>query len=88
MNFLFGVFLLSLVAISTFISLWISLLQKKNQELRDILDASIAGMAIFDNGKCVDVNTVCLTQSDYTKEEIIGKSFFDFVDESEYEYLA
>ena len=64
------------------------LLQRKNRELQDVLNASIAGMAIFDNGKCVDVNTVCLTQSYYTKEEIIGKSFFDFVDESEYEYLA
>jgi PAS domain S-box-containing protein len=77
------------IVVSALISFWISILQKKNKELEVLLDSSISGMAIFDNGKCVDVNKIAFLQSGYSsKEELIGKTFFDFVAEEEHPKLA
>lgn len=81
--------ILLIIVLLVLISSWIFILQKKNRELKEILDSSIAGMAIFDNGKCVDVNKMAFLQSGYgSKEELIGKTFFDFVSESEHQKLS
>ena len=59
--------------------LWMIMLRRDNQKLQEVLDSSIASMAIFKNGKCILVNKMLLAKSGYNAKEVLGKQMKEFV---------
>ncbi len=64
------------------ILLWVVLLRRENRRLQEVLDSSIASMAIFKNGKAIHVNKVLLNKLGYDSDEILKHGFKEFVENS------
>jgi PAS domain S-box-containing protein len=62
------------------ILLWVVLLRRENERLQEVLDSSIASMAILKNGKAIHVNKILLKKLGYSSDELLKHSFKDFVD--------
>jgi len=69
------------------ILLWVAILRRDNQKLQQVLDSSIASMAIFKDGKCIHANKVLLAQSGYTQKEVLGRNIEDFVELRDHDHL-
>jgi len=70
------------------ILLWVGMLRRDKKKLEQILDTSIASMAIFKNGKCVHVNKGLLAKTGYSKKEILGKEIKDLVPDTKHKELS
>ena len=69
-----------LIPILIFITIFIVILKRHNNELNEWLDSTIEGIAIFENGKLIKANKQLLTILGYKKfDEIYGKTHFDFI---------
>ncbi len=55
------------------------ILKKSLNQISEIIDATIEGIVISKNGKCVDCNKSSLDLFGYKKEEIIGKNFLELI---------
>ncbi|MBP9882412.1 MAG: PAS domain S-box protein [Chitinophagales bacterium] len=63
-------------------------LTRNDERLLFLLEASSEGMLIHEKGFITDVNNAVLNMFGYTKEEVIGKSIFDFAPKKEHAQMA
>lgn len=78
--FVVGVVLLTVALLLVYTLFWLSIVRLQNHKLKVVLDGNIAAMAVFHQGKVIEANRVALEEFGYTREEFLGKGFFDFVD--------
>ncbi len=71
------------------ILLFIRTLKKHNKELNEWINATIEGVALFENGKLIKANRQLLKILGYEKfEEIYGKTYFDFIAPSNHHIIT
>ena len=86
-NLLFKKIMMGFFVILLSILLWVVMLRRDNKKLQEILDSSIASMAIFKDGKCIHVNKMLLATSGYNAREVLGKKIENFICPSDHEKL-
>ncbi len=61
---------------------------RNDERLQFLLEASSEGMLIHEKGIITDVNNAALNMLGYLKEDVIGKSVFDFAPEKEHAQMT
>lgn len=59
-------------------------LQDEDERLKFLMEVSSEGIVIHEKGIITDVNDATLKMFDYSREDVIGKSIFDFTPEKEH----
>lgn len=60
---------------------------RNDDRLRFLLETTSEGMLIHEKGIITDVNQAALAMLGYTREDVIGKSVFDFAPEKEHQHI-
>ncbi len=65
-----------------FIALWGILLRRENRQLQEVLDSSIAAMALFKNDRTIYLNRILLKRFGYENKDLLGKELKFFLESS------
>ncbi len=81
-----SIILLLVLALVISLQYKIYLLKKRSESrLRQIAEASLEGLFLHDGNKILEVNNKFLELLDYKREEIVGKSIYEIIDEKSHE---